>query len=597
MAMKFNIGKKIGAGFGALIFLTLINFIATYITLHQSKTISNEISEIYTPSVEALEDLNLSVVKSKMLIYSWVFTSGDNEEKEELKKLIKTDYPVIVKRIRKLEKAWNEEDAKKVDDIFKQIDKLFKELKNTMNNLGTFESYDDFAIKEQEEYNVKPGGDIDKLTNEILDELDDVIKDHQEKSVVKNAESKRLSSLLQTVVSFSGLMLLFGGIFIAYTTIKTIVRPINEFKNIILKMGKGVLPKDKLRDRDDEIGEMAVAINLLVSGLKRTTDFSKEISNRNYDWPYEPLSKDDNLGHSLLNMKDELRDYQLNLEKKIEERTEEVVRKNNELEKIGAELVAQNEKIEHLYQDVTDSIKYAKRIQNSILPVDSYVKSLMPNSFIYYQPKDIVSGDFYWIKEKNGKCVFAAVDCTGHGVPGAFMSLIGSNILSILISEMGILDPSTILTELHQRVIVALQKDFTDVKAHDGMDVSLIVIDKDTNKIQFSGAVRPLYHIRNGQLYEIKGDRYGIGSENPTFTTIDIDVEKGDTFYLFTDGYADQFGGVDGKKYMSKKFKEHLLEIQSMSMSEQREVLRQTIRDWRGPLEQIDDQLVIGVRF
>lgn len=595
--MKFNIGKKIGAGFGALIFLTLINFIATYITLHQSKTISNEISEIYTPSVEALEDLNLTVVKSKMLIYSWVFTSGDNEEKEELKKLISKDYPNLLKRIRTLEKSWNEEDAKNVENIFKKVDALFVDLKTTMSNLGTFESYNDFMITESEEFEVKPGGKIDVQTNQILDDLDVIIKDHQEKSIVKNAESKRLSSLLQTVVTFSGIMLLFGGIFIAYATIKTIVRPINEFKNIILKMGKGVLPKEKLKDRDDEIGEMAVALNLLVSGLKSTTDFSKEISNRNYDWPYEPLSKDDNLGHSLLNMKDELRDYQLNLEKKIEERTEEVMRKNHELEKIGAELVAQNEKIEHLYQDVTDSIKYAKRIQNSILPVESYVKSLMPKSCIYYQPKDIVSGDFYWIKEKNGKIVVAAVDCTGHGVPGAFMSLIGSNILSILISEMGIVDPATILTELHQRVIVALQKDFTDVKAHDGMDVSLIVIDKETNKIQFSGAVRPLYHIKNGNLYEIKGDRYGIGSENPSFTTIDIEVETGDTFYLFTDGYADQFGGTEGKKFMSKKFKELLLEIQPLSMDEQREVLRTTIRNWRGQIEQIDDQLVIGVRF
>lgn len=597
MKIKFNIGAKIGAGFGALIFLTLINFVATYITLHTSKTISEEISDVYTPSVEALEDLNLTVVKSKMLIYSWVFTPGPNQEKEDLKQLIAKDYPHLRTKIRKLEESWEKEDVEKTEKIFRKIDSLFIDLRTTMTNLQTFESYNDAMIKEVEEYNVKPGGDTDIKTNIIIGLLGKVINEHQAKSATKNGELKKYSNLLQIVVTFSGILLLVGGMVIAYATVRTIVNPITEFKNIILKMGKGVLPKERIKDREDEIGEMAVAINLLVDGLKSTTDFSRAIGSGNYDWKYQPLSSEDTLGHALLHMKDELRDYQRNLEKKVEERTEEVVRKNHELEKIGNELLEKNEKIEHLYQDVTDSIRYAKRIQNSILPAESYVRTLLPESCIYYQPKDIVSGDFYWIKEKNGKVVVAAVDCTGHGVPGAFMSLIGSNILNILISEMGILDPATILTELHQRVIVALQKDFSDIKAHDGMDVSLIVIDKAAMNIQFSGAVRPLFHIRGQNLYEIKGDRYGIGSENPSFTTIDIKYEKGDAFYLTSDGYADQFGGAQGKKFMTKKFKELLLQMQTISMSEQRDILRQTIRDWRGNLDQIDDQLVIGVKL
>lgn len=276
------------------------------------------------------------------------------------------------------------------------------------------------------------------------------------------------------------------------------------------------------------------------------------------------------------------------LEDKVKERTAEVVEKNMEL--------AEKNK------DITASIRYAKRIQDAILPPDDYVKKHFPNSFILFKPKDIVSGDFYWIADKGEHLIFTAVDCTGHGVPGAFMSIVGHNLLDRIVVEQNILKPSLILDELNKSVSDTLrQSDHEDNAVRDGMDIALCVFNRKTGVLQYAGAYNPLWLIQNNELTEIKADKFPIGNlkagENKKFTNHEIQLNKGDSAYVFSDGYADQFGGPAGKKYKTSSFKQLLLESTNLSMQQQGYLLDQTIENWRGNLEQVDDILVIGTRL
>jgi serine phosphatase RsbU (regulator of sigma subunit) len=263
-----------------------------------------------------------------------------------------------------------------------------------------------------------------------------------------------------------------------------------------------------------------------------------------------------------------------------------------------AEVVAQKEELAQKNKDITDSIRYAKRIQFAILP------PVLPfdDTFILFKPKDIVSGDFYWLMVTGDLEFLAAVDCTGHGVPGAFMSIIGYNSLNKIVKEHKIYKPSDILDRLNYEVIDNLQRTDSEGGAiQDGMDMSLICYNKKTKLLQFAGAFNPLWMVRDGVLEEIKADRFPIGraklETEKKFTNIEIQIQKGDTFYFFSDGYADQFGGDSGKKFKSKPMKELVLALQEFPMNKQRDVLEGALETWRGDIEQVDDILVIGRRF
>jgi ligand-binding sensor domain-containing protein/serine phosphatase RsbU (regulator of sigma subunit) len=268
------------------------------------------------------------------------------------------------------------------------------------------------------------------------------------------------------------------------------------------------------------------------------------------------------------------------LEAKVEERTRELAEKN---------------------RDITSSIQYAQRIQEAILPPLKQIFSHFTDSFILYRPKDIVSGDFYWFGEKNGKKIIAAVDCTGHGVPGAFMSMIGHNLLNQIIVEKGITEPASILNELHRGVQSALKQGSSVVDTSDGMDVSICTVDIEKRELQFSGAYRPLFIINYNDFEKIEGNKFPIGGSqldaDRVFTNHTRFLKKGDTIYMFSDGYADQFGGDNGKKFMVKRFNQLLVSIQDQDMAEQGRILEKTIESWRGQYEQVDDILVIGIRF
>jgi len=253
------------------------------------------------------------------------------------------------------------------------------------------------------------------------------------------------------------------------------------------------------------------------------------------------------------------------------------------------------DQLEEQNKEILDSIQYAKRIQTAILPPKKLVKEYLADSFILYKPKDIVAGDFYWLEVKDDLILFAAADCTGHGVPGAMVSVICNNGLNRAVREHGIVEPGLILDKARDIVIEEFAK--SDEYVQDGMDIALCTLQG--NKVQYAGANNPLWLIRKGEIIELKGDRQPIGNyDNPEpFTTYDLELEKGDTLYIFTDGYADQFGGEKGKKLKSVNFKRLLLSMQSDSMEKQREFLDQSFEKWRGDLEQIDDVCVIGVRI
>jgi serine phosphatase RsbU (regulator of sigma subunit)/tetratricopeptide (TPR) repeat protein len=278
----------------------------------------------------------------------------------------------------------------------------------------------------------------------------------------------------------------------------------------------------------------------------------------------------------------------------------------NEKRKANILLAEQNDEIkkqrDQIYQqkkEITDSIHYASRIQQAVLPSTRLIEDLGLQYFILYKPRDIVSGDFYWINQKENKILIAAADCTGHGVPGAFMSMLGMALLNEIVVTGEFQSPGEILDKLRVLIIKSLHQSGKLEEAKDGMDISLCMIDKEKDILQYAGAFNPLYLIRKGELQEANADHMPVGFHDKLdvpFSNTEIKLQKDDTLYIFSDGYVDQFGGESGKKFMAKKFKQLLLGMQNLSMDQQKEHLDKTIIDWRGELDQVDDIMVIGLR-
>jgi len=303
----------------------------------------------------------------------------------------------------------------------------------------------------------------------------------------------------------------------------------------------------------------------------------------------------------------------------LEQANEEILTKNEEINMKNDELVTQNEylaaqrdKISYQKNQITSSIEYAKRIQDAVLDTQDEINHVVPDSFVLLKPKDIVSGDFYWFKNlqldsKNYR-VFAAVDCTGHGVPGGFMSMLGTSFLNELIAEFkSELNLATLLNRLRQEIKKQLHQTSNSTQVKDGMDMAICAIDYEHMQVQFAGANNPLYLIRNInekpaiEIQEIKPDKMPIGvylKENESFTNHIIDLNKGDLLYIFSDGFCDQFGGENGEKFKKRRFKELLLSVAHLPMSEQKNKLEENLLEWMGTdYEQIDDITVIGVRI
>ncbi|MCU0445372.1 MAG: tetratricopeptide repeat protein [Microscillaceae bacterium] len=276
---------------------------------------------------------------------------------------------------------------------------------------------------------------------------------------------------------------------------------------------------------------------------------------------------------------------------KIEIQNDSINRKNETLEATFKEIERKN-------KDITASINYAKRIQESMLPRNSRIFESLPDHFVLFRPRDIVSGDFYWYAHRDGKTILAALDCTGHGVPGAFMTMLGDSYLNQIIKLQGITEPDEILDELHNSIGIALNQEVT--KNQDGMDVALCVIDHTKKIMEFAGASRPLLIVQDGQAQSIESSKLPVGGfqkdRERIFTKHTFDISKPTVFYIFSDGYQDQFGGARGRKFSKNRLEEALVEHHHLPMVEQKRALNTTLIDWMGENRQMDDILVIGVR-
>ena len=308
----------------------------------------------------------------------------------------------------------------------------------------------------------------------------------------------------------------------------------------------------------------------------------------------------------------------------------EVLNLKNRLRTTLRELTQRNEQLAEEHQQLSDSINYALRIQTAILPPDYFWRETLPNSFIFYRPKDVVSGDFYFVGKLGKKVVFAAVDCTGHGVPGALMSVLGFNNLDQAVRVHKMAKPSDILSFLDEGVNETLRQTGNESGVYDGMDLAVCTVDLESREVQYAGAYNPMYIVSNGSkpkgvwsyrerpitdneglmrysegaghvLTEVKADKLPIGVNEDgvvdIYTNHTIFLNEGDTIYLFSDGYADQFGGPKGKKFKYVKLKELLLNFQHLSMPEIEQLLISALDEWQGDHEQIDDILVMGVRL
>ena len=257
--------------------------------------------------------------------------------------------------------------------------------------------------------------------------------------------------------------------------------------------------------------------------------------------------------------------------------------------------------IEYRHKEIIDSVHYAKKIQQAILPSQEFVSSFLPDSFIFFRPKNIVSGDFFWVHRiDQNNVLFAAVDCTGHGVPGAFMSIMGYHLLEQVVMQHKVHEPALILNELTKSVVRSLKQTNELESVKDGMDIALCKIDYQNYLLEYSGAHNSLYLIRNGILTETKADRKSVGisvGKSVEFSNHQIQLEKGDCLYIFSDGYVDQKGGPENVKFFYQPFKELLIQIHKESMMSQKQKLEKVILDWKGDNGQIDDMLVIGLRI
>lgn len=264
--------------------------------------------------------------------------------------------------------------------------------------------------------------------------------------------------------------------------------------------------------------------------------------------------------------------------------------------------IARRKEVEAQQREITDSLNYAKRIQSAILPSSNSISRFFPESFVLFMPRDIVSGDFYWFHRIEDKYICVVVDCTGHGVPGAFMSIIGTYLLNNIIIQNNETRPAEILKQLNRKLKISLKNSAIDSKTNDGMDVALVVIDKTKNTLTFSGALRPLFLFQNGIFIEQKGDKNPItsaiaGNTMALFNEYTYKIADGDVFYIYTDGIVDQFGGDENKKFLTKRLKQVIFDAQMYPLDEQKRIIQKSISNWKGKGTQIDDMLIMGVKI
>jgi serine phosphatase RsbU (regulator of sigma subunit) len=600
--------KKVSNGLLAVIVIAILNFLVSYSFIQSNKNNINHLSEVINPYVETLEEFNLLVTESKMYTTNWVYLQNSVEDKEMLKLLHEKGYPELKQR---LSGFFDEFESTHYKDsliaVFDKFEELLAIEQEVMELLVSFDDYENPNKKFMGEDIIE--SEVLPRTSDIMRSLDRII----EKSHV-DAKEKEHSILvafngLITVILVVSIVLLTAVILAAAFISKSIKEPVLKMRDIVLMIGRGELPNHVLKVTEDIIGEMVASVNKLAQNFSKTSLFANEIGKGNLTAEFEPLSEKDTLGNALLDMRKSLKIYSDHMEQQIQERTKEVLEKSI--------------KLEHAYKEITDSITYAQRIQRALLKGKEQENRSELSHFILFKPKDIVSGDFYWALEKQDYLYLASADCTGHGVPGAFLTMLGTSFLNEINSSIDVLSPDEILNQLRNRMIKELKQTGKEGESKDGMDISLIRLNIKTNELIWAGANNPLwivkneksptandYIIENGEesvkvlksgnreLLEFKPDKQPIGySYNQTpFSNVTLQLHKDDLIYIFTDGYADQFGGPNEKKYKYKTLKEKVLEISNLSLIEQMDKLDEEFEAWKGHYEQLDDVCVIGLK-
>jgi sigma-B regulation protein RsbU (phosphoserine phosphatase) len=333
-------------------------------------------------------------------------------------------------------------------------------------------------------------------------------------------------------------------------------------------------------------------IRIVLTGFSDVEAIIQAINKgRVYRYITKPWSKEE----TKITIDRALEAYNLKLQNKM--LIEDLKEANQNLEQ---KVIKRTRQIEQQKIEITDSIHYASRIQSALLPPDEDMDRLLPSYFILNKPRNIVSGDYYWVSQKDNKVIVALADCTGHGVPGAFMSILGIAFLNEVINKAEIIIPNEILNELREHLIKSLHQTGRKDETRDGMEIALCVVDFGNKKLQYSGAFRPLYLVRNKELNEFKGDYMPIGVyddiEKP-FSNKDLQFMENDIIYLFSDGYVDQLGGPDRKTFRSRRFKQLLMNIHLKPLDEQKTLLEEAYEEWRQNIEQIDDIMVMGIKF
>ncbi len=346
-------------------------------------------------------------------------------------------------------------------------------------------------------------------------------------------------------------------------------------------------------------------INPILNKITESADFAQNVAKGNFTATIE-YSKKDEIGvlvAGLQNMKQDLKSMITDLNERNEElrqQQEEILTQNNYLEEANNEIKSQNDKLETAHRSITDSIQYAQRIQMAILPQQELLNTILPEHFVLFKPSNIVSGDFYCVKQLDNSVLIVAADCTGHGIPGAFMSMLGMTLLKEIAINPLIKTPADILNNLRSQIKTILNQSGKIGEQQDGMDIAICKLDLEKKTMIYAGAHNPLYVISENKLTEYKADKMPVGvhpRDHTSFTNIDIQLKNNDIVYLFSDGYVSQFGGEKNEKFKNLRFQELLLNIQSKNMKQQYDILNETIKNWQGSRTQTDDILVVGIKI
>lgn len=591
MNYRFSIPRKIALGFGLFGFVAIILFILTNRTLSDARQINRGINEVDAPSINLMERFDNEIVESYILMKQWALVQRGENDPDRIRAILICD-SIIPSRIAEIKLhacEWPTEMQVHLDSIYQYTDTLLAAYAGIRRTLPTFDSYFD-PLNELEVFGYFTSGEKLPLSLDICRantrDVSTFMRHHASQEIAKmNGAFDALKWWL--IILAVGLVL--AALIFGYLTSSSIVRPVNSLRSKLQNLSRGIYSLHSTNAGNDEVGDMAKAVDILIANLERTKEFSLNVGSGVFDMNYEPLSEHDELGMALLRMRDDLLSYRNEMEQKVASQTDEIRTQRDAVE-------AQKEKITELYLDLQASIDYAQRLQQTILPSRTQISEVFKHSFVVYRPKATVSGDFYWFANKGNKKMFAAADCTGHGVPGAFMSLVGHNALNQATKVFH--RPSQVLNSVNRLSAAAMRAYQDEEQLKDGMDIALCSVDVATMELEFAGAHNPAWIIRQGELIQLDADAFSIGmyvNGEREFANATFKLEEGDMIYVFSDGYADQFGGPQGKKFLRKRFRELLLEIANLSIEEQRAAIEKTFDAWKGDQEQIDDVLVMGV--